>query len=666
MKVSIKWKIISFVLLVFLIGLGSLATISSVIIKNQTEETVIAQGETLVSQISTNITSYLNTYETGVRNLANSDDVKEFYHSDRTYDSEADLKYRAILKKFKETYEAASNVYFTDDKIITNEPHFDGDSEFDSTTREWYQKAMANPGEFQWSAPYIDQASKQYAIGGTITVSDGDKIIGVMGVDVLLGSITELAMGLNLDFDGYAVFTDSNSIAVSHPTLSGEDISKEAYIQAISKKSENIGFVESKVDNDKSLIIYNKIPNIDWTISTVYSKNKIHETANSIQQVILIVTAVILVLTFVALYFLISQIVTPMVQLGTLMEKVADGDLTVHFNNNRKDEIGRLTHYFNDMIINMKNIVSVVKQSSENVEDRSHHLSAMADETSATSIEVSKAINEIAVGASQSSEHADFVMSKSMELSNKVTNMQQHTGTMKQITQEATALNVQGQQKMNELLLSFGNSEEGLGTMTAVVTALEAKISSIDEVMDSISSISAQTNLLALNASIEAARAGEHGKGFAVVAEEVRKLAEESAKSTEQVKQIVTELNKESELVVSQMQTMNTAFTEQGGVVKDTGEVFNQLSQFMENIEQSFGIVTNEITGIITYQDEVVEIIEKMAINSQSTAAACEEVSASSDEQQRAIHSVAEASEELSSLSEGLSLAISRFKIEEK
>lgn len=665
MKVSIRWRIIGVVLLVFLIGLGSLATISSVIIKNQTEETVVEQGETLVSQISTNITSFLSTYEKGVHNLAISDGVKEFYNSDRTYAGEADQKYRAVLAKFLESFDAATNIYFADADAMICEPHFDGAIGFDATSREWYQNAMANPGVFQWSAPYVDSSTGQYAIGGSITVSDGNKIIGVMGVDLLLDNITELVMGLNLDFDGYAVITDSNGMAIAHPTSSGEDISEEGYIKAISAKSEQLSFVTSKIGSDDSIVVYNKIPNLNWLISTVYSEKKVHETANNVQFVIAIVTIIILALTFGTLYFFISRIVTPLYQLGTLMDKVSDGDLTVQFNSDRKDEIGRLTHYFNDMILNMKNIVSVVKQSSENVEDRSHHLSAMAEETSATSIEVSKAVNEIAIGASQSSEQADLVTSQSMELSNKVSNMQQHTNTMKQITQKATTLNVQGQDKMNELLVSFENSEEGLRSMTEVVSALETKISSIDEVMNSISAISAQTNLLALNASIEAARAGEHGKGFAVVAEEVRKLAEESAKSTEQVKQIVIELNKESEVVVSQMQTMNTTFNEQGGVVKDTGEVFNQLSQFLENIEQSFGVVTNEITGIIEYQDEVVGIIGKMAMNSQTTAAACEEVSASSDEQLRAIQSVAQASEELSSLSKDLSLAISRFKIEE-
>ena len=196
-----------------------------------------------------------------------------------------------------------------------------------------------------------------------------------------------------------------------------------------------------------------------------------------------------------------------------------------------------------------------------------------------------------------------------------------------------------------------------------LLTHLQSKIASIDSVMDSISAISAQTNLLALNASIEAARAGEHGKGFAVVADEVRKLAEQSATSTEQVKTTITELQRESHTVTTQMKEMEQTFKKQGDVVEDTGAVFNQLSTHMNTIDDSFVTLAQQIDGIILYKDEVVHTIEEMAMNSQSSAAACEEVSASSDEQLRAIQSVAEASEQLNHLSNELAEAVSKFKL---
>lgn len=181
--------------------------------------------------------------------------------------------------------------------------------------------------------------------------------------------------------------------------------------------------------------------------------------------------------------------------------------------------------------------------------------------------------------------------------------------------------------------------------------------------MDTISEISAQTNLLALNASIEAARAGEHGKGFAVVAEEVRKLAEQSASATEQVKTTILELQQKSHQVTSQMKEMENTFNDQGIVVEDTGALFASISNLINNMEVTFTNITTEIEDIVKYKDRVVETIETMALTAQSTAATCEEVSASSDEQLTAINSVADASEQLNNLSTELSIAVSKFKI---
>src|SRR5690606_28450645 len=124
--------------------------------------------------------------------------------------------------------------------------------------------------------------------------------------------------------------------------------------------------------------------------------------------------------------------------------------------------------------------------------------------------------------------------------------------------------------QMNELKQSFGSWEIEMRSMADVIDTLEEKVKEIGGVMETITDISSQTNLLALNASIEAARAGEHGKGFAVVAEEVRKLAEMSARATEEVKETVLQLQEESRLVTSQMDETIATFRDQESVVQET------------------------------------------------------------------------------------------------
>ncbi|WP_346234392.1 methyl-accepting chemotaxis protein [Lysinibacillus telephonicus] len=663
MKLSIRWRIIAIVLVIIVLGLGSLATISSLTISSKTEESVVNQSGIIVNQLSNSITTFLDGYEQSMKKMSASPEVLDYFKNSTTYNDAADIKFRSELATYLSVYNGASSIYFTDgDKIIT-EPHFDEIFDLDVHSRSWFNDAIANPDSFIWSAPYIDSSTGQYAIAGSIAVKEGNEVVGVLGVDILLSSLTEMISSIDLGFEGYPVILDASGTAIVHPSKFGENLSSEEYVASILADSNQTSNLETSVDNEESVLVYNKIPEIGWTVAAIYNVDNLQENAQSIQHIILLFTIVILIITFIVLYFFITKTIKPISTLSSLMGQVSNGDLTVHIDVKSQDEIGRLSHHFNEMIDNMKRIIGVVKDSSLNVEERSHHLSALAEETSASSIEVSKAVNEIAVGATTSSENADAVTESSSKLGDKINGMQEQSKALHDITLEAGKLNEIGQEKMKNLLGSFDLSKGELNEMTASVSTLEKKVAAIGSVMDTISEISAQTNLLALNASIEAARAGEHGKGFAVVAEEVRKLAEQSASATEQVKTTILELQQKSHQVTSQMKEMENTFNDQGIVVEDTGALFASISNLINNMEVTFTNITTEIEDIVKYKDRVVETIETMALTAQSTAAACEEVSASSDEQLTAINSVADASEQLNNLSTELSIAVSKFKI---
>lgn len=234
---------------------------------------------------------------------------------------------------------------------------------------------------------------------------------------------------------------------------------------------------------------------------------------------------------------------------------------------------------------------------------------------------------------------------------------------MTEIATKAGEMNTNGQAQIGALKSSFATWETNLQTMEEVIGTLENKVGAIGNVMKTITELSAQTNLLALNASIEAARAGEHGKGFAVVAEEVRKLAEQSAQSTKEVQETVTELQTESHLVIEQMTETRTNFRNQGTVVHDTETTFGEIAALMTDMQASIDAVYTEIKEASSHKDDVLITIETMAGTSQQTAAACEEVSASTEEQMHAIQTVTQAAETLTALSEELDKAVNQFTV---
>lgn len=663
MKLSVRWKIIGIVITIVVLGLGSLATVSSIIISNKTEEAVIDQSKPIVDQLSENVQSILNTYGNALMMIANSDEIEHYFTNNIELFNESDATLRTDFQAFLNTYSNAAGIYTATADHIMYEPHFDGLEDLDPQARPWFQLGMENPDEVVWTEPYLDAATGNFTITGVKGIYVNNEQIGIIAADILLNDLTTMVSNMELGYEGYPVILDNKGMAIVHPNAAGEDISNEPYAQKLLQSTSSSHSFEAQIGQAQHIIISKKIDNVGWTVATVYDQQSVNSIANDIQKIIFIVTIIILAVTFVVLYFFISKIIAPLYTLGTLMGRVSKGDLTVHIDVKSQDEIGRLAHHFNAMIEEMKVIISVVKNSSDQVEDRSQHLSAMAEETSASSVQVTESINAIATTATSTSEQADAVINQSTSLSEKIDNMNSLSNNVEITTQEASKLNIGARDKMGSLMDSFHANEQELIEMTNVITTLEHKIGAIDTIMDTISSISAQTNLLALNASIEAARAGEHGKGFAVVAEEVRNLAEQSAEATEVVKQTITELQGQSHQVTLRMNEMQNSFNDSNEVVNSTNDMFMELSHLIDNVNTSFISVQTEIESVNKYKDRVLETIEEMAMNSETAAAACQEVSAATDEQLYAIQSVAEASEELNQLSADLATAVSKFKI---
>lgn len=174
LKLSIRWRIISIILIIIILGLGSLSFISSMTIASKTEESVINQSKMLVNELSNSITNFLTGYENSINLMSTSQNTLDFANDSNTYNDEADQKYRQELTNFMSTFEEASSIYFSTGEYTIIEPHFDGINELDIKTRPWYIDSIKNPNEVIWSSPYVDAATGEFAITGSKAVKNGD------------------------------------------------------------------------------------------------------------------------------------------------------------------------------------------------------------------------------------------------------------------------------------------------------------------------------------------------------------------------------------------------------------------------------------------------------------------------------------------------------------
>jgi len=282
---------------------------------------------------------------------------------------------------------------------------------------------------------------------------------------------------------------------------------------------------------------------------------------------------------------------------------------------------------------------------------------------SASSEEVARTIEEIAVGASEQSSETEHGVTLIMGLSQKLEVLNRDSELMAQSAKEVNASNENGALAMNELKLKTQENNESTIRIEEAIIELEKKSFEIGSILDTISSIADQTNLLALNASIEAARAGEHGRGFAVVAEEIRKLAEGSNEAAGTIKLIVERIQSESRHTVSVMAEVKDRSKEQESAVYSVNQVFNEINSSTETISEVISEVVNFIDGVNKDKDEIVLSIEKISAVSEEAAAASEEVTASVQQQAVAMDDVAGSAEQLNSMAEELQREINQFKI---
>ncbi len=205
--------------------------------------------------------------------------------------------------------------------------------------------------------------------------------------------------------------------------------------------------------------------------------------------------------------------------------------------------------------------------------------------------------------------------------------------------------------------------EQSTEQLNQNVANLSVSSALIGDITSTIQTIAEQTNLLALNAAIEAARAGEAGKGFAVVADEIRKLAEQTSKSTAQIEEIIGEITSEIDVTMNNMTYSKEAVEVSSEVVKDVQASFEAIEGAMELTFEQLRMLTSNINNVDSNKSDALNAIQGISAITEENAAGAEEISATMDTQNDLMIEIMTNSDNLNNIASKLNGIISKFKV---
>ncbi|WP_027634669.1 methyl-accepting chemotaxis protein [Clostridium hydrogeniformans] len=401
---------------------------------------------------------------------------------------------------------------------------------------------------------------------------------------------------------------------------------------------------------------------------TIEYKDKQSEDVNNLvlatKSIIIGAVVVILLLSIFLMYVITKDITNPLDKIKDFAKRIADYDFTTPIENDRKDEFGETAVSLNKAHEDIKTLVKVIIENSEDLNAGSEELYAVSEEMTSKLDSINDGAKIIATSTLESSAVAEEVTasseeiaSSSVQLSTKAVDGSTESSN---ISERAIQVKNKAQEFNYEATKLYEEKHE------RIIKAIEEGkvVEEISVMADAISSISDQTNLIALNAAIEAARVGEHGKGFAVVAEEVRRLAEQSSHTVSTIQVTVDKVKKAFDNLSVNTQGILKFIDEK--VTKDyesfvkIGEQYNKDATFLNVMSEDIAAMSQEINATI---DQVASAIQGVADNTQDAAENSSSILSSVGEATEAMRSVTETARSQADLAQNLSEITQRFKL---
>lgn len=545
---------------------------------------------------------------------------------------------------------------------------------YDPVQRGWYQQASEKK-EVIVTDPYWDVLTNQMCTTIAAPVMVENELVAVIGLDVTLGTITDLTGSINYEEGVYGFLVDSSEQYIAHKNKEYEPTEESAV--AVTDIMPGLsalmgGGTESNViklkDYDESECYFaaSQIKGSDWRLGVVVPTANVKSSLTKMIVVALVIALVMIVLVVVFMTGLIGKMLAPV----QMLKQFASGD----FSENTVSEKGIPKEYKNETEQIQKATVEVKQQirgiilnTKEEAEKIGTITKGASGEMAVLTEGISNILNSVLQVMTQTQEAkklADHIEHTGQELGTLVEDVAKRAGEAAEqsndIMNRASEKNESSEKSGWEAVTIYKETKEELEQAISD----SQRVRDIDTLTEEILSISSQTNLLALNASIEAARAGDAGKGFAVVADEIRELADNSRIAVDKIRKVTEDVVHNVSVLSGTANKllgfMNEKVMKDYGDMTELARMYKQDAEFYSSISGDLGEASRQMNVNMDGINDAIHSITVLVGEITEYVQGMEKSAQSSDEN---AGTVLAKMEELFRLSELLNQTVASFKI---
>jgi methyl-accepting chemotaxis protein len=493
-------------------------------------------------------------------------------------------------------------------------------------------------------------------------LNDSQKVIATLNNTIDLSSLSDYTTKLSNN-GNTAFIVDASGKVLAHPDPANlqKDLSQAKYVQEGLKGNNGSEIVTQ--DARKMFVSYTYDAQTGWLIGNEQDYAAVMAQSNKIIRNSILILVITLAIAVVVGYYFSSRITKPIVELTALAKVAANGDLTRQASIKDKNEIGQLANSFNTMVQNLRQIIQQVGSSSENVAASSEQLTASAAQTTKATEQVAHITEEVAAGTEKQVETLQESSRSVHQISTDIQQIAVNAQGVSSMAIQASDKTEQGNMAIQAAIEQMNSINQTVNGLAKEIRELGQRSREIGQIVETITGIASQTNLLALNAAIEAAQAGEHGRGFSVVAAEVRKLAEQSSISAQNITQLINVMQAQTNSAVQSMDAGIQVVARGLNSVNTAGEAFTQIEQSIHEVTSQIQEVSVSSQQISANTVQVVKSFETVLEVSNMTASGTQNVSAAAEEQLATMEEIASSAAVLSKMADELQSLVAKFKV---